>query len=174
MTTRVSFIDSDLLPSVTGLEPPTMEPHRYFLLDDDEKVCRVISEEELEESYVDNNIDIFRLKDVNWLTLEVDKEFVEIVYFSGAKTELLLGSISLGASRRAEQYGKREGVIYPIDASGAELLDDTNTPRLAAMRAWYHKEVKRMIAERIEIAEIVHAFAEIIDAGGDAAGHLGR
>jgi len=174
MSTRVTFIDSDLLPSVAGLEPPTVESHTYVLLDDDEKLCRIISEDELEESYVDNNIDTFQLQGVDWLTLDVDKEDVNIVYFGGARTSLLLGSISFGAGRRAEQYAQSKGVIYPIDNSGALLLNGTNTPRLVAMRTWYHKEAKRVNDERIEIAEVVHIFGQAIGHLGTGAGHLGH
>lgn len=172
MSTRVTFIDSDLLPSVPGLELPTVESHTYMLLDDDEKVCRVISEGELEESYVDNNIHTFRLQVVDWLTLDVDKKDVNIVYFSGARTSLLLGSIAFGAGRRAEQYAKVKGVIYPIDDSGALLLNATNTPRLVAMRTWYHKEAKRVNDERIQIAEMVHRFGQAISHLGNHASHL--
>jgi len=169
----VSFVDSDLLPSVPGLDPPTVQPHTYMLLDDDEKVCRVISEDELEESYVDNNIDTFKLQGVDWLTLDVDKESVDIKYFGGAKTSVLLGSISFGAGKRADQYAKKDGVIYPIDDFGTLLLSATNTPRLVAMRTWYHKEAKRVNDQRIEIAEMVHQFAHAIGHLGHT-GHLGH
>jgi hypothetical protein len=73
MSIRVSFINSDLLPSVSGLKLPTVERHSYALLDDDDKMCRVISEDELEESYVDNNIDTFVLQGIDWLTLDVKR-----------------------------------------------------------------------------------------------------
>lgn len=174
MSTRVSFIDSDLLPSVSGLELPTVELHTYPLVDDDDKVCRIISEDELEESYVDNNIDTFRLEAVDWLTLDVDREYVEIVYFGGARTSLLLGSISFSVGTTAEQYAKSNGVIYPINSFGGLLLDATNTPRLVAMRTWYHREAKRVNDQRIEIAEVVHSFAGIIGHLGNTVGHLGH
>jgi hypothetical protein len=173
MTTRVTLIDADLLPPVPpDLELPTVESHTYVLLDDDEKVCRIISEDELEESYVDNNIDTFRLRAVNWLTLEVDKETVDIVYLNRAKASLLLGSIALTPGKRADQYAKKDGVIYPIDEFGALLFNATNTPRLVAMRTWYHKEAKRVNDQRIEIAEVVHKFSQMIGVLGNTAGHL--
>ena len=173
MGTGVSFIDADLLPSATGLELPAVETRTYALVDDDERVCRVISEAELEESYVDNNIDTFRLRGVNWLTLEIEKEYVDIVYFGGAKASLLLGSISFGAGERAKHYAKKGGVIYPIDEFGVLLLNATNTPRLRAIRTWYNKETLRVSAERLEIAEIVHSFSGAIGVLGNAGGTVG-
>jgi hypothetical protein len=53
---RVQLVPADQLPPVQGLDLPTIEPHTYQLVDDDEKVCRVISEDELEASYIDNHI----------------------------------------------------------------------------------------------------------------------
>lgn len=170
---RVQLIPADLLPPVPGLDEPTVEPHTYVLVDDDKKECRVISEAELEAAYVDNEIDTFKLRNVDWLTLDVDKEYVDITYSSGAKASLLLGSIDYAGGGRADQYGKSKGVIYPIDESGAMLLNGTNTPRLVAMRTWYWNEAKRVNDERIEVAEVVHAFAEAIGALGDTADHLG-
>jgi hypothetical protein len=171
---RGPFIDSDLLPPVPGLDPPTLEPRTYVLVDNDAKVCRVISEVELEASYVDNNIESFQLQDINLLTLDVDNHDVNITYSSGAKTSLMLGSIDFEDGRMAEQYGQSNGVIYPISDSGELLFDAINTPRLVAMRTWYHNEAKRVNDERLEIAETVHAFAHVIAELGEQAerGHL--
>lgn len=164
--------DSDLLPDVPGLDLPTIENRTYVLVDDDEKVCRVIDQDELEASYVDNNIVTFKLRDVNWLTLDVDNQFVDITYADGSGTSLLLGSISYGGGVRTDQYGKTGGIIYPIDAAGNLQLNATNTPRLVGIRIWYYNEAKRVNDQRIEIAEVVHSFAEIIGELGHA-GHLG-
>jgi hypothetical protein len=71
----------------------------------------------------------------------------------------LLGSISFGAGQRAKQYAKAHGVIYPIDKFGALLFNKTNTPRLVAMRTWYHEEAKRVNDTRLEIAEMSMASA---------------
>jgi len=168
---RVQLINADLLPPVAGLDEPTVESHTYTLVDDDRQECRVISEDELEEAYVDNDIDTFKLRNVNWLTLDVDKQYVDITYSSGIKASVLLGAIDFDNGQRADQYGKSHGVIYPIDDSGALLLNKTNTPRLVAMRTWYWNEAKRVNDERIEIAEVVHSFAEAIGALGNAAEH---
>ena len=66
-------------------------------------------------------------------------------------------------------------MIYPINDSGELLFDAINTPRLVAMRTWSSDEAKRVNDERLEIAEIVHAFANVIAELGEQAerGHFG-
>jgi hypothetical protein len=159
---RPILVDGDLLPSVPGINLPTVGPHQHVLLDDDQHVCRVIDDRELTASYADNNINTFKLRKVDFLTLDCDKETVDITYFNGTRAALLLGSISLDSGRKATQYQKSNGVIYPINDAGNRLLNGTNTPRLVAMRTWYHNEARRVHAERVEIAEIVHSFTEIL------------
>ena len=166
--TLVKF-DPDLLADVPGLNPPTTEARSYALVDNDAKVCRVVSEDELQAAYVDNNIDTFQLQDVNWLTLDVDNQYVSLNYANGANTTLLLGSIDYGAPVRTEQYGQSNGIIYPIDSDGNLQLNATNTPNLAAMRVWYYNEAKRINDQRLQIAEIVHSFAACIGGLGHAA-----
>jgi hypothetical protein len=174
MPNRGPFIDVDLLPSVAGLEVPSVGPREYVLVDDDERVCRVISEKELDASYVDHHIDTFKLDQVDWLTLNVDQEMVKIKYTTGAKTELLLGAISLGPGKVPEEYYKTKGVIYPLDPGrpGDLLLNASTTPALVAMRTWYLNEARRAIEERIKIAEVVHIFAGTVGALGNARGEL--
>lgn len=169
---RGPFIDVGLLPPVAGLEVPTVGPHEYVLVDGDERVCRVIGDRELDASYVDNNIETFKLDGVDWLTLDVDKEAIKIVYFNGSAASFPLGWVSLEAGRTADQYYKTKGVIYPIDNAGALLLNATNTPNLVRIRRWYHKEARRVNDQRIQIAEVVHAFAEAIGALGNAGSEL--
>lgn len=108
----------------------------------------------------------FPFQEVNWLTLDVDQEYVTITYSNGAQTSLLLGSIDLDGGNIAEEYVKRNGIIYPIDQWGNALLDANNTPNLVAIRNWYLTEARRENDERLEIAEIVHAFAENIASFG--------
>lgn len=166
-------LDADSPLIAEGVNLPAVEPHTYVLIDDDAKECRVISEDELEASYVDNNIETFQLQDVNWLTLDVDNHYVTVTYSSGAQTSLLLGSIDVDGGTPAEQYVKRNGIIYPIDESGSVQLDANNTPNLVGIRNWYLAEAKRVNDERLEIAEIVHAFAENIGGLGHVS-HLGH
>jgi hypothetical protein len=164
--THVTLIhfDPEILADVPGLDLPTTEPRSYTLVDNDAKVCRAITEDELQPTFVDNNIDTFQLLDVNLLTLDVDNQYVTITYTNGESIALLLGSIDYGAPARTEEYGQSNGIIYPIDSAGNLLLNATNTPNLAAIRTWYYNEAKRVNDQRLQIAEVVHAFAQIISA----------
>ena len=162
--------DSDLLNEVPDLNLPSLEPHTYVLVDDDAKECRVISEDELEESYVDNNIETYVLEDVNAFALDqIDSEYLKIIYSAGPQISLLLGSIDFHGGARVDQYAKRNDIIYPIDESGRLRLNATNTPNLVNMRKWYLEEAKRVNDEHLEIADLVHQFVE---AGFDPVSHL--
>lgn len=154
------------MDEMEGVTLPSVAAREYVVIDHDEKVCRVVDEDEFAASYVDRNIDTFTLRGVNWLTLDVDRNIVDIDYEDGRRASFVLGAIDLSAPVRAEQYGKSGGVIYPIDGSGALRLNATDTPNLAAMRRWYLAEAKRVNDERIEIAEVVHTFAQIINVLG--------
>jgi hypothetical protein len=160
---RVQLIPMDEMEGVTL---PSVSPREYVVVDHDDKVCRVVDETEFDATYVDRNIATFKLRGVNWLTLDVDENVVDIVYDDGRRASVLLGSIDLSAPVRTQQYGKSGSVINPIDESGAMRLNATDTPNLAAMRRWYHREATRVNDERIEIAEVVHSFAQIINVLG--------
>jgi hypothetical protein len=164
------IIDEDVTPPVSGVELPRVGPRENVLLDDDEGVCRVISDEELDESYVDNGINTYKLRQIDFLTKDCDKEMLDISYFGRRKSEMRLGSIAITAGKRATQYKKSKSVIYPVDDLGRLLLNDTNTPNLAFIRRWYHKEVQRALAERVRLAEMVHAFASAVGSLGNARG----
>jgi hypothetical protein len=162
-------VDPDLVAEGHNLPA---ELNTYVLIDNDAKVCRVIKQDEFDASFVDNNIQTYQLQDVNWLTLDVDNHNVTLTYTSGAQAVLLLGSIDLnGSGTTAAQYGQSNGIIYPIDDGGAALLDATNTPNLVRIRTWYLNEAQRVNDQRIQMAEVVHAFSENIaglsGAGGD-------
>jgi hypothetical protein len=157
------IVDEDVTPGGSGVELPRVGPRENVLVDDDAKNCRVISDEEVDAWYVDNGINLFKLRAVDFLTLNCDKETLDIWYAGmPRKADMRLGSISLESGKRATQYRKSKGVIYPIDDRGNLLLNDTNTPNLAFIRRWYHKEAARVHAERVRIAEIVHEFADIM------------
>jgi hypothetical protein len=166
--------DPELFGDLPGLTLPGVEAHTYVLVDDDAKECRIISEDELEASYVDNHIDGYQLQDVNSLTgLDPDsmgKEYLTITYSSGAQISLQLGLIDfLSAPVRTEQYAKSDGIIYPVDDSGTLRLNTVDTPNLVNIRKWYLDEAKRVNDEHLEMAEIVHAF---VKAGFDPVSHL--
>ncbi len=172
MTTHVTLSKIDL-GSIPGLDLPTVDPGSNALFDNDAKVCRIISDDELHAAYVDDNIDTFQLQNVNLLTLDVDNQFVTLTYANGAGIDMLLGWIDYAAPPRTTQYGQTAGIIYPIDANGNPLLNATNTPNLVAIRKWYAAEARRVNDQRVEIAEVVHSFAEIIGTLGNAAEHTG-
>src|SRR5216684_6561333 len=169
MTVRLVVFPPDVLPTPDNLVLPSVEEHKYSLVDDDAKVCRIITEDELNASYVDSNIRAFQLQDVNILTLDVDNQFVTLTYDHSVQTSLLLGSIDYGRGVKAEQYGMTNGIIYPIDSGGQLLLNLTNTPNLVAIRTWYYNEAKRLNDQRLQMAEIVHDFTEAIGGLGHAA-----
>ena len=173
MGVRIQRFTSDQLPDVPGLVPPVIEANNYVLVDDDARNCRVIGEDELNASYVDNNISTFQIENINLLRLNVDNQFVTITYANGVQISLLVGSFDWNEATRAEQYGKTGGVIYPIDAAGNFQFNRVNTPNLVAIRTWYFDEAKRVNDERIEIAEIAHTIGDAI-AGLGHAGELGN
>ncbi len=162
------LVDINDFPPVPGLNPAEVGPHKFVLIDDDQRMCRVIDDAEFDESYLDSNIATFKLRGVDWLTLAVDKEIVDLTYFDPRKASMLLGSISLDLGRQAPHYAKVNGVIYPIDLKGFQMLNGANTPNLVGMRRWYHAEVKRLVDERVEIGEVVHAFTKNIARLGTA------
>lgn len=121
-----------------------------------------------------DDIETFRPLDVNPFTLDVDRSDANIAYVGGATTELPLGSISFGSGRWTNCHAKSGGMIYPIDESGILLLNATNTPRLVAMRHWYHEQAKLAIEQNLAMAELVYVFAGAVAHLGNAAGHLER
>jgi hypothetical protein len=162
-------VDSGLLDQVPGVKLPGVEPSTYVLVDNDAKECRVIQEDEFTASYIDRDIQTFQLQDINVLTLDVDNHNVTLTYGNGSQTSLMLGSISFSGGGMADQYAKSGGIIYPIDEGGMVLLDGTNTPNLVAIRTWYQNEAKRVNDQRLQVAEVVHAFADMIAESGHAA-----
>src|ERR1700733_8130255 len=104
MATKVT-LDYDV-SDVPGVNLPVTDPRSYVLVDNDAQTCRVISDADLRASYVDNNMDTFRLQDIDWLTLDVDNQYVSIKNTTGAATALQLRSIHFGAPGRTDQYGQ--------------------------------------------------------------------
>jgi hypothetical protein len=163
MTTRVTIVKlpPDLVAS--GVNLPEVDPGSYVLVDNDAKVCRTITDDDLAVASVDNNIATFRLLDINWLTLDIDNQTLSITYTDGRTANVVLGSINYNSAPvRSQEFGQTDGVIYPIDEEGNPLLDLSNTPNLAAIHVWYWREAKRVNDEHLQMAELVHAFTEDI------------
>jgi hypothetical protein len=143
-----------------GLNPPTVDPNKHILLDDDAKQCSIIGDDELYASYVDRNIKTYQLDgQETWPQLNnPDKHNVILTYNDGSKNPVLVGSISLNDGPEPDQYYKSAGIIYPIDKSGAALLDATNTPNLAYIRNQYWELAKKEAATNLMFAEMVATF----------------
>jgi hypothetical protein len=151
------------LPDVEGLTPPSTETRTFLLLDDDAKVCRIIPQDELDASYVDNNISTYQLDGINPLTLDVDVQQVNLNYASGAQSSILVGIIDWDTAIRADQYVKRDGLIYPVDDAGNLMLNVVNTPNLVRIRKRYHDDAKAASSTDVEFATIVYEFSHALD-----------
>jgi len=163
MATHVTLVKlpPDLVSSKIDL--PAVDGGNYVLIDNDAKLCRLITDDDIAQASVDNNIATFRLLDVNWLTLDIEDQTLSITYTDGRTANVILGSINYNsAPARSQEFGQSEGIIYPIDDDGGPLLDLSNTPNLAGIHIWYWQEAKRINDERLQMAEIVHAFSEDI------------
>ena len=174
MATRVTIgqLPPDLVDSRVDL--PVVELGHYVLVDNDAKVCRTITDDDLAAASVDRNIATFLLPDVNWLTLDIENQPLRITYTDGRTASVLLGSINFNSAPvRSQEFGQTDGVIFPIDEQGNPLFDLSNTPNLAAIHIWYWREAKRVNDERLVIAEMVHEFSEDIANLHAAAGEGG-
>ncbi len=157
----VGFVDVTLLPPAPGVTVPTIETRTFMLLDDDAQECRVIQQDELEASYVDNNITTFQLNDYSPADdTMLNNENVTFTYASGAQITIKLGLIDMNLALRAPQYVKRDGLIYPIDDSGNLMLNVVNTPNLYNIHKWYHDKAVEANNTDLKFAKIVYAFSE--------------
>jgi hypothetical protein len=169
ISVRLIVDDGNLLSQVPDLKEPSLQPHAYLLLDDDAKECRIIPEDELEASYVDNNISRYQLDDISPLDPQVDKQFLIITFSTNAQTSILLGLVDWDAAIRAEQYVKRDGIIYPVDDSGNLMLNVVNTPNLVSIRKKYHSDEQAASETNLKFANLVYEF---VQAGFDPVSHL--
>jgi hypothetical protein len=157
------LVDADKLglPDVPGLELPTVPEHYYVLDDDDAGECRGIYESELETLYVDNNISWIRIMMPD-LWDHPDNHPLTVSYENGLTYEVQLGTIDFSPGPAADRYWKSGGMIFPTDNGGRILLDQTNTPRLVAIRELIHDEWREIQEQRLEIAEIVYNITQVM------------
>lgn len=162
-------IDPDLVEKA-NLELPSVEPNKYVLLDDDAKQCSIIGDDDLNAAFVDRNIDTYKLDGIEtWPQVpNPDKHNVILTYKDGHQTSVLIGSISLDNGPAPDQYYKSGGTIYPIDKSGASLLDATNTPNLSYIRNKYWDMARQKVQTDLMFAQIVATFASAVSALGHA------
>jgi hypothetical protein len=137
------------------------DPSQYVILDNDDNTCRVIEQAELFGSYVDGNIATYQLDGIEtWPQVpNPDLHNVILDYQNGNKVTISVGSISLDPGPGPAHYLKSGGVIYPIDDSGAALLDATNTPNLSFIRNQYWDMARKQVETNLFYAEIVANFA---------------
>ncbi len=158
---HVQFLKMDPALIDQRVNLPTVEPNTYILIDNDAQNCGVIQEDEFTASFVDRNIKTYILDGgESWPEVpDPDKHNVILTYSSGTKATILVGSISLDDGPAPDQYAKSGGVIYPIDQSGALLLDATNTPGLSYIRQHYWDLAGQETASNLMFAEMVYFFA---------------
>ncbi len=150
------------LPDVPGVELPTVEEHYYTLDDDDAGECRGIYQRELDESYVDNHIDSMRIL-LPDLWSNIDDQTLYLTYSNGLAYEVQLGHIDFHGGAMASRYHRSGGLIFPTDEHGSQyLLNATNTPNLVAIKEHVHEEWAKVQHQRLEIAEIVYSFAQVM------------
>jgi hypothetical protein len=161
---RVGLVNADEigLPDVPGVELPTVEEHYYTLDDDDAGECRGIYQSELDEAYVDNHIDSIRIL-LPDLWSNIDDQILYLTYEHGLAYEVQLGHIDFGGGAMAQRFRKSGGLIFPSDDYGTQyLLNATNTPNLVAIREHVHDEWRKVQQKRLQIAEIVYSFAQVM------------
>jgi len=154
------------------------DPSQYVILDNDEQSCRVIEQAELFGSYVDGNIATYKLDDIEvWPAVpNPDLHNVILSYKNGNQATISVGSISLDPGPGPDHYLKSGGVIYPIDDSGAALLDATNTPNLSYIRSHYWDMARKQVETNLFMAEVVATFASDISGlahAGEASNFVG-
>jgi hypothetical protein len=176
LSTVILVTDKDLLKQGAqlreegpDLQDPSTQASSYPLLDDDAKNCRVIDEDELRASYVDENIVKCFLADFSPFEETLDNEYLVVRYGNGTQISIQFGLIDAGPEVRAEEYVKTGGIIYPIDDTGAVQFNAVNTPTLVYSRQWVLDQWKKAGEQNLEMARLVDAF---VKAGFDPVANL--
>lgn len=133
----------------------------YVLDDNDSQQCRYATFDEVRSLYVDNMVEVSAVQPDVW-TLDIDQQQVTFTYRNGHKYTVTIGDIDMYAGAAATRYYKSDDLVYPTDDAQNVLLNATATPRIAGLREWMHAEILRRSEERLEMAELVNAFATIM------------
>jgi hypothetical protein len=164
---RIVDIQDLGIPEAPGVDLPTVA---YILDDDDAGECRYTSKDEMRPLYVDNPVSVAPVEADVW-TLEIDNQYVAFTYASGTQHSILLGTIDMDPGPGAARYRKSGNIIFPTDDGGTVLLNATTTPRLAGLRTYLHEETLKRSEERLQMAEIVYAFTQIMGQYTNALDH---
>jgi hypothetical protein len=125
------------------------------------------SEADFAAIYVDNATG-FRIQVDPWAPQEIDKETITLYYANGLTYSVKLGDVGTGGY--TDRYTLKDSIIVPCDAHLAVSLPQSHVLNLRLLRQHIHDVIRRAIADRLEIAYVVAAFADVIginSSGGD-------
>jgi hypothetical protein len=164
--------------AVDAMEPGFAEAFRQAGFDPDHGQTRVhdpanqtyylYSDSDFAEYYVDNFTG-FRIQSDPWNLHKVDEETLTVYLGNGLEFSTRLGSVGAGA-RAGDLYMLHDSVIVPATQGYMIVLDQFHCPRLYHLRVAIHNAIQRAIAERLELAYLVAAFADVLtiaSGGGD-------
>lgn len=103
-----------------------------------------------------------------WAPQEIDKETLTLHYANGLTYSVRLAEVGTGSP--TDRYTMKDSLIVPCDAHLTVSLTRSHVPHLYLLREHIHATIRRVIQERLEIAYVVAAFADIIginSSGGD-------
>ena len=148
------------------LEDAGVVPTNYqvTLDDDDAGECRWATKDEIRSMYVDNPTTASALQPDVWtLSIEqIDTESITFGYANGAPLTTTLGAIDMNFGGEATRYRKSGGIAYPADDGGNVIINASTAPRLVHLRQWVHEELRQRAEQRLQMAELVNAFASIM------------
>ncbi len=115
--------------------------------------------------YVDNNIVALSIQPDAW-TLEIDNEQLNLWYSAGNEFQLPLGTILDSWDGPSKLVQMSNGLIASADHNLQPMFNAFTTPRLRWIRWDLHRRIQELAEQRLELAELVAAFATIIGAYG--------
>jgi hypothetical protein len=170
---HIQIIDPDRydIPVPSELELPSFTP--YILLDEDEGQCRLVSWDEMEPNYIDNNIEEFQVRPDPFAFYQIDEEQGTLIVQDGREFPMQLSEIAENGDEY--QYAKVAGLIWPIDRNGARLLNPSTTPNLVAFKQRIHEIVEELSRQQLELAEMVYSFTRCMTGSlGDVVNEMRR
>jgi len=148
-------------PPPADVEIPTVDG-QITLDDDDAGVCRFATKDEIRDIYVDNPITASPVQFDVWTLEGIDNQSITFGYANGTQYTVQVGQINWDSGPGASRYRKYGNIVYPTDDGGNVLNNAVTMPRLAHVRVWLHDQIREIAAERLQMAELVNAFASIM------------